>query len=451
MASIQINSNNTYRIRVYIGEDINGKQLFKSFTYTPKAKTPAAAKKEVEKYAAQLEDNIRNGQYLSGEEITFNDFYQLWVKDYAPKYLSQSKLEQNCNILKAEFLPVIGNKKLSQINAVLLQTIVTEMETRLKPAAVKSYFTCLSSVMNRAYRANIIAENPVRRVILPKIVIDPTDIHYFDVPHTKAFLRALDNGIMVHHPAKIIQKKNRKPYTLPAWDEHINVSSQFKALFTLAIFSGMRRGELLALTWNDIDFDGCIVTVTKATASTKKYGQIIKDPKTKAGNRVIALPVNVFDALQAWKNDQMQLCRSHGTQWQGEPLKSFDNNFVFIQDNGRQMHLSTPLHKFRELVDYYNMGAETEEDKLPVIKFHDLRHTSASLLIASGMVDIETVARRMGHSNVSMTLNRYGHALPSQDTKAVQALGSMLNMNDDPEEVTPAHIQPAAGARAYQA
>ena len=153
---------------------------------------------------------------------------------------------------------------------------------------------------------------------------------------------------------------------------------------------------------------------------------------------------------QQYKAEQKELCRVHGTQWQGKPIKNYDDNFIFTQDNGLQMHLSTPTHKFRELIEYYNMSVTDEADKLPVIKLHDLRHTSASLLIASGYVDIETIARRLGHSDISMTLNRYGHALPSQDAKAVHALENMLNMDEKPAATpTVPNSEPAQSGTAY--
>ena len=140
--------------------------------------------------------------------------------------------------------------------------------------------------------------------------------------------------------------------------------------------------------------------------------------------------------LKEWKKRQQQICLQLGSQWQGKRGKDYDENFIFIQiDSGKAMYLDTPSQKFPKLIKKYNdsidekikeASSEEEADKLqaeklPEIRFHDLRHTSATLLIADG-IDVETVAARLGHSTVSLTLNRYGHALPENDLKAAQAL-----------------------------
>lgn len=435
MASIKERKNGSYQIRVYLGEDLNGNKLFKNTTYKPKARTPKAIEKEVKDYARDFERRVLNGEYLTGEEMTLNTFFHIWEKDFAPKQLTPAEIEEYCKTIKRVFLPALGNKKLVSVSPLHLQSIVTDLENKgLKPATIKKYFACISSVMNRAYKANIIHENPCSRLLLPRIERDPNNIRYFDRGQAITFLNALKRSYTVHHPEKI--RKNGR--VIPAYDETVTISSQFQALYTLTVFSGCRRSELLALTWEDIDFSKYVITISKATTSTKKRGQFIKDPKTKAGYRSISVPRAVIEALSSWKEDQIRQCNSYGTAWKGYRGQDYDKNYIFIQENGKQMNLHTPLHKFRDILKYYNDSVSDPAEKLPVITFHDLRHTSASIMIASGIVDIETIARRLGHSDVSMTLNRYGHALPSQDEKAMQALDMMLCRKEtaaDPEPI----------------
>ena len=434
--NITKNKSGSYKIRVYLGEDLNGKKLFKNTTYKPKAQTPRAIEKEVMQYAADFEKRVLTGSYLSGEELTLNEFFKIWLRDYAPKQLTASEVEEYEKTIKRVFLPALGNKKLSSINALHLQGIVSDLETKgLQPATIKKYFACISSVMNRAYKANVIHENPCMRVLLPRIEGNPNEIRYFDREQAKTFLNALKMPYTVHYPKKI--RKNGR--IIPAHDEIITVSLQFRALFTLAIYSGARRGELLALTWRDIDFNKYVMTINKATAHTKQKGQYIKEPKTKAGFRSVSLPGVCIDLLQEWKQEQQKQCAALGSAWEGFTGFMYDDNFIFIQETGKQMNLHTPLHKFRDILELYNSSVPAA-DQLPIIKFHDLRHTSASIMIASGMVDIETIARRLGHSDVSMTLNRYGHALPSQDEKAVKAISTMLSLEDDQEKPHPLPI-----------
>ena len=427
MASIKQRTNGSYQIRVYLGEDIDGKKLFKNCTYRPKARTAKAIEKEVNDYARDFEKRVLNGQYLTGEEMTLNEFFKIWLKDFAPKKLTEAEIEEYTKTIQRVFLPTLGTKKMTAITPLHLQAICTELEEKgLKPATIKRYFACISSVMNRAFKSNIIHENPCRRLELPRVENDPNDIKYFDKDQAITFLNALKQTYVIHYP----EKKRKNGRVLPAHDETITISKQFQAFFTLAIFSGCRRGELISLTWQDVDFDKCLLKITKSTRHSKKSGQHIKDPKSKAGIRTLSLPVQCIDMLREWKTEQMQNAADHGTAWNGFAGEDYDKNFIFIQCDGSQMHLDSPLHKFRQVLKLYNNSVTDPSQKLPIITLHDLRHVSASLMIASGYVDIETIARRLGHADVALTLNRYGHALPSQDEKAALALE--LSLNPDP-------------------
>ena len=113
-----------------------------------------------------------------------------------------------------------------------------------------------------------------------------------------------------------------------------------------------------------------------------------------------------------------------GSAWNGHRNcddDSFDKNRLFIQADGSPVHFSTPGHKFAEIIDMYNASVEDESEKLPKIRLHDLRHTSATLLLSLG-TDIETVSRRLGHSKASVTLDIYGHGLPEDERKATDSL-----------------------------
>ena len=200
----------------------------------------------------------------------------------------------------------------------------------------------------------------------------------------------------------------------------------------ISVYGGLRRSEVCALTWKDINENDMTISITKAMSSTKEKGQFIKDTKTKAGHRVIVLPEECFTLLRQWKKEQRLLCIKLGSEWMGHKdgkhgdiVDSFDDNFVFIQENGLPVHLSTPSHKFAEIIDWYNRSCEKEEDKLPKIRLHDLRHTSATLLLSCN-TDIETVARRLGHSKPSVTLDIYGHALPENDRKASETMEKLF-------------------------
>ena len=196
--------------------------------------------------------------------------------------------------------------------------------------------------------------------------------------------------------------------------EEKEIPLQFKVLFHLAVFGGFRRGELIALTWDDIDFQNHTVTVCKASARTKG-GIITKAPKTFSSNRTVTLPASTMGLIRRHKEEQQRYRLSLGTYWKG-------CNYLFTQDDGRQMDISTPNKVFKKVIRIYN---ETHADKLPEITLHGLRHTSATLLIAQN-VDIKTVSSRLGHSETSTTLDIYAHALKKQDGLAAESLGELF-------------------------
>lgn len=183
------------------------------------------------------------------------------------------------------------------------------------------------------------------------------------------------------------------------------------------MFTGCRRGELIALTWDDIDFEKAAVSITKSTC--RAGGQVItKATKTKGSVRVITVPAAVMTLTRQWRTEQKRYRLSIGSQWCGD-------DYVFIQWNGLQMGLETPYQAFHRIINNYNMQQEREEEKLPLILLHGLRHTAATLLISQG-VDIRTVSGRLGHANTSTTLNVYAEYLKELDRTASDKLESLL-------------------------
>ena len=317
MASIKArNGKNgtTYLITVSVGRDTNGKKLTETTTFKPTKTTPKAIKKEVQKYALDFEERVKTGKYFSGEKVTFYDVSKQWEPD-AKEKLSPATFESYQGILDKHIYPVIGNVRISKINAMILQDMVKKWKAEdLAPASIRRYFAVVSLVFKYAYRLGIIESNPCNRVELPKAsALSNTDIHCFDVEQVNRFLDLVENGFTIDHPEKT--RKNGAP--LPAHSEEITFSSQWLAYFYLAIYGGFRRGELIALTWEDIDFENRTVNIEKARSRTKE-GTITKGPKSKAGYREIQLPAECFKVLQVWKKEQRSTMLLIGKEWKGK-------------------------------------------------------------------------------------------------------------------------------------
>lgn len=441
MASIKSRPNKdgtiSYLITVSLGRDPEGKKLFKTTTFVPKSKAPTRAKKEAEAFAVQFEKQVIDGDIVSGDNVSFAEFVEVWKKNWLPAKTPTVR-ENYADVLRVRVLPKIGHLKITAIRATHIDKILKDEQAEGKaPKTVRMTFTVINSVFRYAVKKQYVRENPCLRCDdLPPITMKTgNDLSFFDRDQAKRFLndaltRQYDVQIKGH---KRTLKKTGETYDVPGYIEKRTIHFQWRVYFTIAIDGQLRRGEMCALTWKDIDFDSHVVSITKAKANTKS-GQIIKDPKTSAGIRDIVLPVRCIDLLRQWKKDQRLLCLKMGTAWKGHRdvekdgkiVDSFDDNTIFIQtDNGLPIHLSTPGHKFAEIIDLYNGTCQKEEDKLPKIRLHDLRHTGATLLLSKN-TPVETVARRLGHSKASVTWDIYGHALPEDDRKASEVLEAMF-------------------------
>lgn len=424
MANIRYR-NGAYLITVSLGYDENGKKRIATTTYHPKATTPKALEREVRIFADNYEERIKSGRFIQGGKVTFSDYIKTWDRDWASQNLTERAREGYMTHLNKHVIPKIGDMILEKIYPSNIQNIITEMiENGYSPKTIKTMFVACHSVIKHAYQMDVIKEDPCLRCRLPKIPKD-RDIHCFNIEQAKTFLEYVRKGYPVTMRShSSVNNSTGKTFNVSEYTQTRHVPLQFQALYYLAVYGGFRRGELLALTWEDVDFKNRTVEINKAVTRLNNKGQLLKDPKTEASYRIIKLPQICFDILKEWKNDEIQLSYQLGTKWEGYRGKDFDKNFIFIQsDSGKMMSLSAPYDRFKEIISH----VKNPDGSLyfPQITFHELRHTSATLMIASG-VDVSTVSHRLGHSRTSVTLDIYTHALDSNDDVASSVLESCL-------------------------
>lgn len=182
----------------------------------------------------------------------------------------------------------------------------------------------------------------------------------------------------------------------------------FQVIIQLALTTGARRGELIALTWDCIDFQSGLLSIKQSAYKPKGEDTKNKAPKTKGSVRTIAIPESVLALLQEYRKEQIKEQMRLGDAWQG-------GNWLFTQWDGKQMNPMTPTKQFEKFLKRHG---------IPHRKFHALRHTSATLLLANG-TDIKTVGKRLGHTQLATT-NRYVHALRDADEAAAQSFATIL-------------------------
>jgi integrase len=180
-------------------------------------------------------------------------------------------------------------------------------------------------------------------------------------------------------------------------------------LFHLSLTTGMRRGELLGLKWQDIDLDACALSVRRTLSRDAAGGFSEGEPKTTAGRRRVTLPTSTADALRRHRKARLEYRLSVG------PVYT-DHGYVFTNETGGHVHPNTLTRRFQQLVKVAGV---------PRIRFHDLRHTSATVLLAAG-VHPKIVQERLGHSDIAMTLNRYSHVTADMQQVAVDGFDTVL-------------------------
>lgn len=387
-----------YQVTVSNGRDIHDKQILETATWTPDPdKTERQNQKALERFAMDFEDRVKNGKYLDGEKLTFREFTERWMEEYAKMQLEPTTTEVYKFLLDAHVIPEIGHLKLARVQPAHLNKLYSVLLKERKdgkpggysPTTVRRVHAVISSIMTTAVQWNIITENPCKRIKPPKQA--KQEIAFFTPEQAAAFLAELDRET-----------------------KEGEILLQHNIFFQLALFCGLRRGETVALKWQDIDFDAGTVSINKSTAIVdgKRYQ---KTPKNRTSERVISIPRHVLTMLRRYRLEYNTYRMRIGSQWTG-------SGHIFIQWNGAQMHPSTPDSAMRKVIDRYN---GSHKEPLPHVTPHGLRHTSATLLISQN-VDIRTVSNRLGHAQTSTTMNIYTHALQKKDEQAAETLENLF-------------------------
>ena len=231
-------------------------------------------------------------------------------------------------------------------------------------------------------RMGVVSDNPCNKVILPKIQYTEKKIYTSDDIH------------------KILTLLENEPL-------------QFKVFFTLMIYSGFRRGEMLGLEWKDVDFENNIISIRRTSNYLKKIGTYTDTTKTKRSQRTLKFPDPIMELLKIYKNEQEAQALQCGDKW-------IDSDRLFIKWNGEPMYNGKPYSWFRFFC---------ERNEIQFHGIHSFRHTFASILVNQG-VDIVTVSGALGHSTVSTTSNIYCHMLDEARAKITDAISTALDFSN---------------------
>ncbi len=403
MASIEKRGENSYRITVCDGYKSNGtkNKKRKSVTLDP-GLTPKQIEKELHRQATLFEEEVKRGTYLDAGKMTFKEFIERWLRDHAEKQLETKTLYRYKEIINTRIIPALGHIKLNKLQPNHLLEFYNNLQEDgirkdgkpggLSEKTIKQHHAIIHCTLEHAVLWQLITSNPADRVKPPK------------VPKKEAKHLTEDEASL------LLEVLNTAPL-------------KYQALIYLDLVTGMRRGELIALKWNNINFDEGTLEVNQAVGYTPESGQFLKDPKNETSKRIIALPPSVIALLKKHKATQNKTKLKLGDAWQ-------DENWLFTKWNGELIHVDTVSSWFPEFIRKYNLSIKNnieiphnEKDKYLIreVNFHALRHTAATLLINQGL-NVKAVSTRLGHSNTSTTLNIYAHSLRSADKKAADMM-----------------------------
>lgn len=398
MANIQKRGDGSYFFTVSLGRGPDGKYKRATKTYKPERKmTPKQMKEHIEHEYMKFKEEIRSGVYVSPEKMTLEAFTHEWRKKYADNELSETAMLGHLSRLENHILPVIGHVRMDQINSMMLLTLLSSLSRKDgKEGSLSNYmkediYKTLKNVFKHAAKWKVTATNPMDGVNKPRDKNEESrDVSVYEPEEVAALLTAAQNEPL-----------------------------HWRIFITLAIVAGVRRGENLGIEWPLVDFTNNTVDVSQSIVKGLN-GAVIKTPKSKSSRRLISLPPSVMEELRLfriqWVSDRLKM----GDKW-----TEHEREWLFCKEDGKHFYPTTPTKWWKGF---------TERAGVRYIRLHDLRHTSATLLIAKG-VHAKIISERLGHSSIKITMNTYGHALRSADEAAGNTFESLFAPSVDSGEL----------------
>ena len=321
------------------------------------------------------------GIVVDDKNLTVGEYLDSWLKDAVRGTVRESTYSRDKYLAENHIRLALGRVKLKNLNAMHLQGLYRDrLDFGLSASTVQKIHHVLRKALTQAVRWDLIARNPADNVKAPTPV--PKEMHPLSAEQARQLLEAAQGD-------------------------------RLSALYVLAIHTGMRRGELLGLRWEDVDLDATTPTVRVRRTITRKGkggSYTLGEPKTKNSRRTIRLTPKAVEALRSHRARQAQEKLQAGSLYA-------DQGLVFAGEGGGLINPSNLRNRsFKPLVGCAG---------LPPITFHDLRHTCASLLFQRN-VHPKFVQELLGHASVAITLDTYSHMLPGMGGEAADAMKEVL-------------------------
>ncbi len=325
----------------------------------------------------------QSGDYVAPHRTTLSEFLTKWLETRSESVAETTHANYRHQI-ESYVIPHLGSRKLQDLSAlelsdfyaVLLKSGRTRAPGGLSATSVGNVHRVVSKAMGDAVKWNLLTRNPATYAEVPKA--QRREMHVWSADQVKAFLAA--------------EKDTRE---FPIW--------------VVASTTGMRRGEILGLSWTAVDLDVGRLSVVQTLVNLDNKPTLRKEAKTASGHRSVELDRDTVEVLRQHRRQQAQERLRAGSAWA-------DHGLVFCRENG------TPDKPERVTRAF---GTRTQAAGLPKIRFHDLRHTWATLALGEG-VHPKIVSERLGHSSIGITLDIYSHVTPGMDREAAETVSALF-------------------------
>ena len=364
----------SWAIVLDLGRDANGKRRQKWHSVK-------GTKRDAERELARLLNDLNTGGYVEPTRMLVRDYLEKWL-EVARTKVAPKTYERYEEIVRLHLAPALGHHQLAKLHSL----------------HIESYYAEALVSGRRNGRGGLSAQ---------------TVVHHHRVLH-RALKQAVQHLLIARNPCDAVEPPRPEKAEVRVVDEaqaaellHSLKGTRLFAPTILALVTGMRRGELLALTWPDIDMENQVMSVRRSLQQTNE-GVSVKMPKSGRG-RTIALPPIAVEALSRHKAEQAQERLALGPAYE-------NNGLVFARADGS----AWPPDSFTSA-----FAAALRKAKLPHLNFHALRHSHATMLLKSG-INPKVVSERLGHAKVGTTLDIYSHVLPGMQEEAAQRIDSAL-------------------------
>lgn len=335
-------------------------------------------KREALKEMAKLMNELEEGRYIDPSKVRILDFMQEWFEERKGN-VEDETFERDYGLYRNHISNGLSNIEIQKITPLMMQKLINSISKKLSASTVRIIYSLLKQTFDKAVSPyKMIKENPIIGITLPKR--KKTSLNVWDENTIKAFIENAKN---------------------------LKIGHRYYRGYVIALLTGMRRGEILGLRWGDVDLENGLLFIRQIVSSQTTK---IKDrTKTEAGTRTVSIPNFLIEVL---KEQKLQI-ESEKLIYEEE---YGDYDLVMCTPKGTPICPKNFYRTFKEVC---------KRLELPIIRFHDMRHSHVTLLIAKNM-NPKIISERIGHSDIKVTLDTYSHILPSMQQEVVNTLDKVF-------------------------